>query len=92
VEKGCRLAVFPESMLYSAMDEKKAEIGAQIERIRQAASEIGIYMIFGLSYRDSDDVVSHNQALVIDPSGGIVHKYKRYGTSTQTCRGFIPCL
>ena len=76
-KQGCRVIVFPEGMLFSAYGDSRAEIDAQVERIRLSACVIGIYVIFGLAYKFSDEDAAHNRALAIDPNGKIVQTYDK---------------
>jgi predicted amidohydrolase len=92
-EAGCRLVVYPEGTLQSAVANRKAEIDAAIDGPRALAAELGVYLVFGLAYRNSDRERLHNQALVVGPDGRIIQRYDKLwdaGSSGARVPGSFP--
>jgi len=79
--RGCQLVIFPEGALYwadIAIDKPaKAEIDATIEKIGQRARQAGIWVIFGTSYKLTDNGKYHNRGVVYNPDGKRVLFYRK---------------
>lgn len=78
-DKGCQLVVFPEGALYwadiSVDNPTKVDIDAAIEQIGRRAHRTGVWVIFGTSYKLTDDGKYHNRGVVYDPNGNRVLFY-----------------
>jgi predicted amidohydrolase len=72
-QRGCRLVIFPEGALYwsdiSSDNPTKAELDAAIAAIGRHARSAGVYTIFGVSYKLTDDGRYHNRGVAFDPNG-----------------------
>ncbi len=79
--QGCQLAILPEGALYwadIAIDKPtKAEFDVAIEQIGQRARQAGIWVIFGTSYKLTDNGEYHNRGVVYNPDGKRVLFYRK---------------
>lgn len=72
----CQLVIFPENALYwadIAIDNPtKADIDSAIEQIKQHAVMADLFVVFGTSYKPTDNAKYHNKGIVIDPKGNML--------------------
>jgi predicted amidohydrolase len=84
-EKGARLAVLPELPLNpwspatrTPREEDAEEPDGPRERAqRQAAREAGIGLLGGIIVRDPADGRRYNEAILMDGSGEVIHRYRK---------------
>jgi len=74
-DQGCRLVIFPERALHFKEDVPLAEVEAAIDHLRTVSDEADIYSVI-CSWRH-DGVKPHNQLVVADPDGRIIHTYNK---------------
>jgi predicted amidohydrolase len=74
-DRGCRLVIFPERALHFTTDVPLAEVEAAIDHLRIVSDEANIYSVI-CSWRH-DGVKPHNQFVVADPDGKIIHTYNK---------------
>ncbi|MHC4177912.1 MAG: carbon-nitrogen hydrolase family protein [Planctomycetota bacterium] len=79
--RGCHLVIFPEGALYwsdiAIHQATKADLDAAMERIGRRARQAGVYVIFGTSYKSTDDDKYHNRGVVYDPAGNLLVFYRK---------------
>src|SRR5262245_12036601 len=75
--RGCRVAVFPETSLYWPASTPKAEIDAAVESLRQEVDAADLYALIGGLYKRDETEKPFERLLVIDPDGRIIQTYNK---------------